>query len=150
MANSYENIIKEIAENMDFGADVYYNPKTKEVVSIPNTLDVFGEEEFDELFNEDLEKIAEHENDFIKFEAVKSGVSFKIMERFVEQMTDVVFQSQLESRLYNKKPFQGFKNAIDNSDYRQSWFDFKQSELEKIVADRLEEENPGSITNDSK
>jgi len=43
----------------------------------------------------------------------------------------------LENILANKKPFQNFKHKVDHSDFRQSWFDFKHSELEKIVETQL-------------
>ena len=39
--------------------------------------------------------------------------------------------------LENKKPFQNFKNKIDQSHFRQDWFDFKQKEIEKKVATEL-------------
>jgi len=48
----------------------------------------------------------------------------------------------LESVLANKKPFQNFKHIIDHSNFRQSWFDFKQKELEKRVETQLEREKP--------
>jgi hypothetical protein len=59
------------------------------------------------------------------------------MERFVEKITDQQFKSELEDILQKKKPFQNFKYLIDNSDYRQKWFDFKQRELERIVENQL-------------
>lgn len=59
------------------------------------------------------------------------------MELFVDQIDDNEFQSKLDFVLQRKSPFQNFKNAVDNSDYRQKWFDFKQSELEKIVETEL-------------
>jgi len=59
------------------------------------------------------------------------------VERFVEQITDKKLKMELENVLANKKPFQNFKHSIDNSDYRQKWFDFKQRELEKIVEKKL-------------
>jgi hypothetical protein len=60
------------------------------------------------------------------------------MERFVSQIADEQFQAELENILERKKPFQNFKNRIDNSDFRQKWFDFKTNELEKNVVKQLE------------
>ena len=59
------------------------------------------------------------------------------MERFVEQLPDQKFQSELENVLANKKPIQNFKYLIDHSDFRKYWFEFKQSELERIVENQL-------------
>lgn len=137
MGNFQKNIIKEIAENLDCGNDCYYNPKTNEIVTIPNFSHTWDEEEFNEVFRADLLKIEERKTEFMKFEILESFESFKIMERFVEQMTDQIFQSELENILRKKKPFQNFKHSIDHSDFRQEWFDFKQCELEKIVENQL-------------
>ncbi len=137
MGNSQKNIITEIAENLDCGSDCYYNPTTDEIVTIPNLSHMPEEKEFKAIFQADLKKIDNQKATFIKFEVLESFESFKIMERFVEQMNEQQFKSELENILQNKKPFQNFKHLIDNSNYRQKWFDFKQKELEKIVEYQL-------------
>lgn len=137
MDNSKKNIIKEIAENLDCGFDCYYNPKTNEIITIPNFEETTDEEEFKDAFQSDINKVDEQKENFIKFEVLESFESFKIMERFTDQIGDKKFQSELDNILQNRKPFQNFKHSIDNSDYRQNWFDFKQNELEKIVEQQL-------------
>ncbi len=137
MDNSKQNIIREIAQELDCGNDCYYNLKTNEIIAIPNFSQISDEEEFKEVFQADLEKINKRKSDFIKIEVLESFESFKIMERFVEQLNDHDFKSELQDLLLNKKPFQNFKHKIDHSDFRQSWFDFKQSELEKTVENQL-------------
>lgn len=137
MANSNKNIIKEIAENLDCGFNCYYNPNTNEIVTIPNFSHISDEEEFKEIIQADLEKVNKQKADFVKFEVLESFDTFKIMERFVEQITDQQFKLELEDILQKKKPFQNLKYLIDNSDYRQKWFDFKQRELERIVENQL-------------
>jgi len=138
MDNSQKNIVKEIAENLDCGNNCYYNSKTNEIVTIPNFSNTSDEQELKEFFRDDLNKIKDHKADFIKFEVLESFESFKIMERFSEQMTDEKFKLKLRDILEKKKPFQNFKNTIDQSDFRQKWFDFKQNELEKIVESQIE------------
>jgi ribosomal protein L11 methylase PrmA len=135
--NSRQNIIKEIAQELDCGFDCYYNSKTNEIVTIPNFSHIADEDDFKEAFRADLEKVKKHQPDFIKIEVLQSFESFKLMELFVEQLTDKKLQSELENVLANKKPFQNFKNKIDNSDFRQDWFDFKKNELEKRVETEL-------------
>jgi formate dehydrogenase maturation protein FdhE len=136
--NLKQNIVKNIAQELDCGFDCYYNSKTNEIIAIPNFSQFSDEEDFKEAFRDNLEKIKKHESDFIKFEALESFESFKIMERFVEQVTDKKLKTELENVLTNKKPFQNFKHRIDHSDFRQNWFEFKQSELEKIVENQLD------------
>ncbi len=137
MDNSKQNIIREIAQELDCGNDCYYNSKTNEIIAIPNVSQISDEDLFKEAFEEDLEKISQRKSDFIKIEVLESFESFKIMERFVEQLNHPDFKSELQDLLRNKKPFQNFKHKIDHSDFRQSWFDFKQAELEKTVEIQL-------------
>jgi hypothetical protein len=138
LGNSRENIIKEIAQELDCGFDCFYNIKTNEIVTIPNFGQIMDEDDFRDAFCTELDKIKKNKVDFIKFEALESFESFKIMERFVEQLSDKNLQSALKNILGNKKPFPNFKCLIDNSEFRQSWFDFKQDELEKRVKKQLE------------
>ncbi|MDG4717345.1 UPF0158 family protein [Winogradskyella marincola] len=137
MDNSKQNIIKEIAQELDCGFDCYYNCKTNEILAIPNFSHIADEDDFKEAFREDLKKIKKHQADFVKIEVLQSFESFKIMELFVEQLHDKKLQAELENVLANKKLFQNFKNRIDHSNFKQNWFDFKQSKLEKIVENQL-------------
>ncbi len=137
MDNSKSKIINEIAQELDCGNDCYYNPKTDEIISIPNFGQISDEDEFRDAFVAELKKVTKNKKEFIKIEILESFESFKIMERFVSQIADKKFQAELENILERKKPFQNFKNRIDNSDFRQNWFEFKQKELEKIVETQL-------------
>ena len=137
MDKSKKSIVREIAQELDCGNECYYNFKTNEILAIPNLSQIFDEEEFKESFKGSLKKIEKYKADFIKIEILESFESFKIMERFVEQVTDAKLQVELENILANKKPFQNFKNKIDHSNFRQSWFEFKQIELERIVENQL-------------
>jgi hypothetical protein len=131
-------IIKEIAQELDCGNDCYFNPKTNELITIPNFGEMLEEDEFRDTFGAELEKVKNKKAEFIKIEVLESFESFKIMERFVSQIRDKQLQTELENILERKKPFQNFKNRIDNSEFRQKWFEFKINELEKIVTNELE------------
>ncbi len=137
MENSKSKIIKEIAQELDCGNDCYYNSKTDEIIAIPNFSSFSDEDEFLECFKTDLKKVKKNKSDLIKIEVLESFESFKIMERFIDQISDAKFKTELENILQNKKPFQNFKNSIDNSVFRQEWFDFKKLELEKIVENKI-------------
>mgnify|MGYP003134814339 CR=1 FL=1 len=137
MENPKSNLIKEIAQELDCGNDCYYNSETDEIIAIPNFSNISDEDEFRECFKADLKKIKKNKADIIKIEVLESFESFKIMERFIDQISDTELKMDLENKLQRKKPFQNFKNSIDNSNFRQEWFDFKKLELEKIVETRL-------------
>lgn len=135
-----QHIVKQIAEELDCGFNCYYNSKTEEIIAIPSFSEFTDEDDFKEAFSQDLETVEKHKTDFIKLEPLKSFESFKIMELFVEQIPDPNLKSELENILGNRKPFQNFKNKIDQSDFRQNWFDFKKNKLEKIVENKLNSE----------
>ena len=84
-----------------------------------------------------MERVASQKKEMIKFEALKPLESFRIMEAFVRQLPDSKLQAELEIILAHKKSFRNFKIAIDSSNYRACWFNFKQEELEKIVEMQL-------------
>jgi len=52
------------------------------------------------------------------------------MENFKHQVQNDEFEIKLDQALNRRKPFQKFKNLIDNSEYREQWFEFKQKEIE--------------------
>ena len=137
METTKQHIIKEIAQDLDCGSECYYNFKTNEIIAIPDFSQVFDEDVFKEAFGEALERVEQQKADFIKIEPLESFESFKIMECFVAQLTDQNFKLKLQAVLQRKKPFQNFKHQIEQSNFRQDWFDFKQLELEKIVAKKL-------------
>lgn len=140
MDNTNLNLIKRIVQELDCGFDCFYNIRNNEIVTIPNFRQSMDEDEFRGAFKAGLHKLKKNKADFIKFEVLDSFESFKIMERFVGELNDEKLQLELENVLVNKKPFQNFKHLIDHSDFRQSWFDFKQNELEKRVETQLERE----------
>ncbi|AUC23042.1 hypothetical protein BTO15_13485 [Polaribacter sejongensis] len=137
METTKQHIIKKIAQDLDCGSECYYNFKTNEIIAIPDFSQVFDEDVFKEAFGEPLERVEQQKADFIKIEPLESSESFKIMERFVAQLTDQNFKLKLQAVLQRKKTFQNFKHQIEQSNFRQEWFDFKQLELEKIVAKKL-------------
>ena len=142
MENSKSKVIKEIAQELDCGNECFYNIKTDEIIAIPNFSIISDDEAFMECFGADLKKVQKNKADFIKIEVLESFESFKIMERFIDQISDAQLKSELENILQNRKPFQNFKNRIEKSDKRQEWFDFKENELEKIVETQFNRGKP--------
>jgi hypothetical protein len=142
MDKSDQNIINNIAQELDCGSDCYYNPETKELICIPSADLRMGDEDYyEEVFKDDFEKIKKQKKNLIKIEVLKSFESFKIMENFKNELTDNHFKEKLDEALTNRKPFQNFKYLIDNSEYRESWFAFKQKEIEKIVIETINRNN---------
>ncbi|WP_158838133.1 hypothetical protein [Polaribacter sp. L3A8] len=57
MDNLKQNLIKEIAQELDCGNDCYYNEKNNEIITIPSFLETLDEAEFKEIFQLELTKI---------------------------------------------------------------------------------------------
>lgn len=133
--------INEMAQGLDGGMDVHFNLKTGKVIEIlgGNLMEI-DEETAKEAFAEQIEEIEEtDEEDLISLTVLPSFEAFKIMEGFCEAVEDAKFKEELELALDRRKPFQNFKHAVDYSDYRQDWFDFKQNYLECYVEEQINE-----------
>jgi hypothetical protein len=145
----YRQLVHTVAENIDCGLVCFINPETLEVEEIPKGMvdgfsdfsinREFGDEDEDE--DEDEQKFL-HEDweTYITVEPRESSESFRIMERFVDEVNDKNLKNKLINALNNRKPFANFKNIIESSDYRAAWFAFKQQQLEIMVWDELEYE----------
>ncbi len=130
-----KKIIKEIAENIDCGMVCFINTDTLETENASQTF-IEDPEEFEMMTGmtaEDMKlKYLDWEN-YITVNPLESYESFKIMENFVDTVADKTLQNKLIDALNRRKPFAGFNSVVDNSDYRQKWFDFKQQQLEEHV-----------------
>jgi hypothetical protein len=135
----YKPLVKEIAGNLDAGLICYLNPDTLELEDIPENL-VNDPYEFEAMTGTSLEdwglKNSEWEN-CLTFEPLESHESFQIMETFTNNLVDTRFQEKLANALNRRKPFANFKVIIDNSAYRQNWFDFKNQWMENHVKELL-------------
>ena len=144
----YRELVHTVAENIDCGLVCYINPETLEVEEIPKGMvDGFSdfsinpEFEDDEDEDEDEQKFL-HEDweTCITVEPRESSESFRIMERFVDEINDKNLKNKLINALNNRKPFANFKNIVESSDYRAAWFAFKQHQLEIMVWEELQNE----------
>ncbi len=133
-------IISEIAGELNCGNNCYLNPKTGELITIPDFLNSTFDTELEEVFQNDIEKVRANDDDFISFEVLKSFESYKIMRDFVEQLGDGYLKIHLTEILSKSRPFRHFKYAIDRSDFREDWFRFKDEAMKNIVRKRLENE----------
>ncbi|MFC0879016.1 UPF0158 family protein [Saccharicrinis sp. FJH2] len=72
---------------------------------------------------------------------MKPGEAFQIMKDFIEEIDNNSFKENLGEILVRKKPFANFKHIIENSEYREKWFNFKTLKHENYVREILENEN---------
>ncbi len=139
----FETLLPRIAESIDAGFICYLNTDTLEIEDLPKSFfdDPLEFEAITGVVEEDFKIQHQDWDNYITIEPLESHESFKIMEAFAEELQNIVasnrdvrrLQDQLFYALNHKKPFANFKWKIDNSDYRQHWFDFKQQWLENYV-----------------
>lgn len=128
--------ITEIAQMLDTGMNAYINTDTGEMDFIVDFESTYGDTE---LWEERLAEIEEQWESYIIIEQMDSSDSFRIMERFADQVSNDKIREQLFKALNGRKPFARFKDEINYYDeIRQDWFDFKQQEMEKYVKRVLE------------
>ncbi len=141
----YRELVHTVAENIDCGLVCFINPETLEVEEIPKgMLDGFSDlsinPEFDDEDEDEQRFLHEDWETYITVEPRESHESFKIMEKFVEEINDKNLNNKLINVLNNRKPFANFKNIVESSNYREDWFAFKQRQLEILVWDELQVE----------
>ena len=127
--------IKDIAESLEAGMNVYINKKTLEIIDIPDLNDLYGDTDF---WEEELEKIENNRKDYISISKLSSRDAFRIMEDFADEVDDRRLREDLIKILNRRSPFANFKAEIDGSDYREQWFDFRAEKYQEYVREQLE------------
>lgn len=139
LPEKYQHIIKEIAESIDSGLVCFLNLDTGETEDFPKEM-LNDPEEFEAMTGDSFESLnfkhTSWEN-YVSFEPLVSFESFDIMRQFTDSLEDEWLKDKLSNALNNKKPFASFKDIIDNSNYRQNWFNFKKQFMENYVKELL-------------
>jgi len=139
----YKKLVHDVAENIDCGLVCFINPETLEVEEIPKgMLDGFSDfslnSELDDEEDDEQKFLHEDWESCISVEPRESNESFKIIEKFVDEVNDKNLKNKLVNALNNRRPFANFKNIVESSNYRNEWFAFKQKQLEILVWEELE------------
>ncbi len=128
-----EELINDIAQDLDTGLCVFVHRKTLETISYPNP-DEYSEDEM-EAWQEDIDKVENNADDYFEVRRWQGFDMHDIMSDFVEEIVvQPVLKARLTEALQGRKPFQNFKFLIDNSgDIRESWFSYKlQREMDWV------------------
>ncbi len=127
--------VKDIAEELLCGFDVYLNKETLEIKTIPSQFsgDILGD-----FWDKEYKEIEKEWELYIEITPMHSNDSFRVMEDFTQMVEDPELQKELTHRLNYKKPFANFKVVVESSKYRQNWFDFRQAKWEEYTREQLE------------
>lgn len=130
--------IQEIIQNLLCGMNVYINKGTMEIANIPDIDELYGDTE---LWEEDISRIESEWSDYALITKMESREAFKVMEGFVDVVDDSRLKEDLIKILNRRSPFANFKAEIDDSEFRQKWFDFRNIKYEEYVKEQLEIED---------
>ncbi len=135
----YKKVVYEIADYLLCGLICFFNPDTLEIEHLPEDL-IDDPEEFEMMTGETWESCVKHESwpKCIEIKPMDSHDSFKVMSYFVDQVKDKYLREKLVNALNRRKPFANFKNQVEDSDYRQEWFDFRLKQWSYYVWDIIE------------
>jgi len=138
----YKQVIESIAGSIDAGFVCFLNPDTLEIEEVPQGLidDPEGSELLTGVSLDDCDLKYTQWEQCITIEPMCSRESFTIMDQFVRQLRDTTYRNRLIDALHERKPFARFKQIIDNSPYRQDWFEFKNKATQQHVIEVLIEE----------
>jgi len=134
-----DNQIREIAELLECGHQCFVHKPTRTIEYHPDPLDSFYDPE---PWQDLIDKIEENWNDYERFEKMDSSKAFRVMEDFVDSLDNDDLNKRFEYALSRPKPFRNFKYEIDQSEYRQAWFDFRLNANIEWVKEQLEEKAP--------
>lgn len=132
-------VITGIAQELDMGMICFLNTDTLEFEAVWGESDEEYEiGDVDDLYREVYDKVESWEHS-IRIEPPEARQSFEMMERFIENCIPPgdARKNCLREAISRRKPFRNFKFLMDNSPYRQNWFDFKQAQLEQLVLEQL-------------
>lgn len=133
--------IKEIAQELEAGMQCYYHIPTGETEAVPDELKSDGSYD-EELWKDILKKIKKNRRQYICFEAPGSHDSFRMMEQYAEGITQAATRNFLLERLTAKKPFSGFRQALQQyPELLQEWYEFKSNQYIQLVQQQLEAYN---------
>jgi len=133
--------IKEIAQEVEMGMLCYYHIKTGELETVPDELK--GHAGYEEQFWKDsLKKIKANRKQYICFEGMESYESFRMMETFVQNITDANTRRHFQETVALKKPFGHFKQSLYQYPVlQQQWYNFKDEQYVLYVQQQLEAYN---------
>lgn len=140
LPEKYNAVVKEIASCIDAGMVCFLNTDTLEIDEFPRDLlsDSYMYKMNTRVSLDQLNLKYTQWEKYITIEPLETNESFKIMAKFTDQLENSKLRTQLVSALNNRKPFANFKRIIDNSEFRQDWFDFKDKQLQEYVKTMIE------------
>jgi Uncharacterised protein family (UPF0158) len=133
--------IKNIVQEVEMGMLCYFHIKTGELECVPDELKGHAGYE-EEFWKDSLKKIKTHRRHYICFEGMESSESFRMMQKFIQDIKDDITCRRFQEIITFKKPFGHFKQLLN--DYpllKEEWYSFKDEQYRLFIQQQLETYN---------
>lgn len=133
-----DKVITDIAQSLTCGMVCYLNPDTFEVEELLG--DSYDTDDCQDLIDDVMEKTAKWPR-CIKIEPLEPYESANMMKYFIEEIifpSDKTLGAKLMTVMTERKPFRKFKDIVETSIYRQTWFQYRQEYIEEYVKSVIE------------
>lgn len=128
--------LNELADNLECGLRCFVHKNNKSIVTIPDTINKPDSDS--EYWDDAKDEIENNFGSYVEVEKMDTHESFRLMENFIDTVTDLQQKKKFEEALRRPRPFGNFKFEINNAGpYRQKWFDFKKQQLIAWVKKQL-------------
>ena len=121
-------------ESQSGEVDYYLDKQTGQILQVSDGL--FGDDE-DEIRDE----VEDNPDRYLFIEPVLPDEGFKIMEEFIDSVSDPEAAGALYKALSRRNPFRNFKDTLcEFPETRQDWFKFHDEALLEVAKDWLSSE----------
>ena len=141
--------LRDVVEQMDQWSDeatAYINRKTGELITLTHEELALAEDPDEALdapqWQKDLLPKAQEvlaSGDFIPLPSKFDIHEWSIMERFAQSLTDTAASDELDAAIHGRGAFRRFKDAVHRLGISDEWYRFRESALEEIAIEFLEE-----------
>ena len=130
--------IRDMAESVGAGEKVWFHRTTQHFLSHPDPAHHSFSSELDYLVEETMNEVFLDFDNYIEIPTPNPTESYRIMEGFTDTLVDERHRLRLFDALNGKKPFKFFRNAVDEADLLDDWYDYHDARMEDYVMGKLE------------
>ncbi len=143
--------LKALVESIDFTSheeEYHLNLKTGEILLVTGEYISLAEDEDDEKLPEwmmeiipDVRHYLKNQDDYLTLPDKQDFDEYRVMEDFIETLSDPEQQNTLEKATTGKGAFRRFKDKVIRLDLDDQWYKFKDAALAEYVKDWAKENN---------
>lgn len=137
--------IRDMAEAIGSGEKVWFHRTTQTFLSHPDPAHHSFSSELDYLVEETMDEVFLDFDNYIEIPAPNPTESYRIMENFADNQVDERTRLRLFDALGGKKPFKFFRNAVEEADLLDDWYDYHDARMEDYVMGKLEAAMEGEL-----